>query len=153
MVNLRLPAASRGVATTIALGRGLHTSGWEKRGSQDLSTALAVAASPSAVRRGGEEVRIDRLRRPAAHSSRRLRLVQQSLLYSPRSPYALCLLLYSTIIIIKSLLPGALLAPVLASLCPAPLFLADMCTHSQCFLTISEHTTLRQAAVVLNLGG
>jgi hypothetical protein len=88
--------------------------------------ALAVAASLFAVLRGGEEVRIDRLRRPAAHASRRLHIVQLRLLYSPLSPYALCLLLYSAIIM---LLPWALLAAVLASLCPAPSFFLQICAH------------------------
>ena len=109
------------------------THGWVgKRGSQELWTDLDVVVRLSVVKWGGEEVRIDRLRRPAAQASRHLRLVHQRLLYSSRPPYVLCLLLYSTNTGASTLgimlLPPAFLAAVFASLCPAPSFLL-ICAH------------------------
>ena len=81
MVNLWLPAAAAGmgIATTIALGRGLHPGGGGKRGSQELSMAIAVAVSLFTVCRGGEEVSINRLRRVTIGGSRNYQL-QLSLL-------------------------------------------------------------------------
>ena len=72
------------------------TDGWVgKRGSQELWTDRDVVQL-SMVKGGCKEIRIDRLRQPAAQASRHLRLVQQRLLYFSRSPCALCLLLCGT---------------------------------------------------------
>ena len=139
MVNLCLPAARVIILVTIALGRGLHTGGWGSAPvllSQELWTDLAVAVLFSAVSRGDEEVRINRLRRPAAHASRHLRLVHPRLLYSSRSPYALFLLLYSTNL-------ASCCFPELCSLLcsfhcvPLPCFFADVCTYRPSWPSLS----------------
>jgi hypothetical protein len=68
--------------------------GWVgKRGGQELWTDLAVAVPLSVVNRGGEEVRIDRLRRPAAQASRLALAIVPQHTGTPHTPTALnCLL-------------------------------------------------------------
>ena len=92
----------------------------------------------------------DRLRRPAAQASHRLRPVHQRLLYSSRSPYALYLLLCNTNTgaraLAVTLLSPTSLAAVFASLCPAHSFFADMCTDPS-FFTVSEYIAPLQTPV------
>ena len=129
----------------------LTTDGWVgKRCSQELWTDLDVAVRLSVVNWGGEAMRVDRLRRPAAQASRHLRLVHQRLLYSSHSPYALYSLLCNTNTGARTLgvtlLSPTSLAAVFASLCPTHSFFADMCTDPS-FFTISECTAPLQTAV------
>ena len=84
------------IPATIALGGGLQTGGWESAVARSCGQIEMLLVQLSMVKVGCKEIRIDRLRQPAAHASRHLRLVQQRLLYFSRSPCALCLLLCGT---------------------------------------------------------
>ena len=105
------------------------TGGWGSAVARSCEQILRCR-SPRSIwmaRTCGSTVCRDRLRRPAAQPSRHLRLVHQRLLYSSCSPYALCLLLYSTKTGARTLdiilLAPAFLVAVFASLCPGPSFL------------------------------
>ena len=84
------------IPATIALGGGLQTGGWGSAVARSCGQIEMLLVQLFVVKGGCKEIRIDRLRQPAAQASRHLRLVQQRLLYFSRSPCALCLLLCGT---------------------------------------------------------
>ena len=130
---------------TIALGGGLPTGGCGSAVARSCGQIEMLLVQLSVVKGGCKEIRINRLRQPAAQASRHLRLVQQRLLYSSRSPCALACSCAAPAPEQERCLHAAF--PGFARCCVrftvfCPLVFADMCAHCPSSLLLWSGTKM-----------